>query len=172
MIKLIGALFIVFAGTMFGFFQAQQLIQRPKQIRQLIQALQRLETEIMYGHSPLPAALRSISTSLSEPLAALFGTAAEGLHAGRTDSAEESWRRAVSSMWGRTAMRNAERDIFLQLGTTLGRSDREDQGKHLRLAVHGLQSEEAAAAEEEKRYGSMWRSLGLLSGVLIVILMY
>ncbi|MNW14896.1 stage III sporulation protein SpoAB [compost metagenome] len=69
-------------------------------------------------------------------------------------------------------MKRTEREAFGQLGPILGISDRADQAKHLRLAVHVLQAEETAAAEEYRRYGAMWRSLGLLAGVLIVILMY
>jgi len=42
MLKLIGAICILFSGTMIGFYQALQLSRRPRQIRQLIQALQRL----------------------------------------------------------------------------------------------------------------------------------
>lgn len=172
MLKLAGAICIVFAGTMLGFFQALSLAQRPRQIRHLIQALQRLETEITYGFTPLPDALRSIAATLTGPLSAMLGQAADGLADGRGGTASESWQRAVEGCWNRTAMKSSERDIVRQLGFSLGQSGREDQTKHLRLAISQLQAEEASASDEQKRYGSMWRSLGLLAGVLIVILMY
>lgn len=172
MLKLAGAFCIVFAGTMLGFFQALSLSQRPRQIRQFIQVLQRLETEITYGFTPLPEALRSMAATLTGPLAAMLNQAAEGLAGGRGETARESWQRAVEDCWSRTAMKSSERDIVSQLGFSLGQSGREDQTKHLRLAISQLQAEEAAASDEQKRYGNMWRSLGLLAGVLIVILMY
>jgi stage III sporulation protein AB len=171
MVKLLGAILILFAGTMFGFYQALQLSRRPRQIRQLIQALQRLETEISYGLTPLPAALLTISRQISQPLSQIFHIAAEQLKAFGL-STEESWRYAIEAGWQDTAMKTAEQEVFQQLGLTLGLTDREDQIKHLRLTVSQLQAEEITAWEEQKRYEKMWKSLGLLSAALVVILMY
>jgi stage III sporulation protein AB len=171
MVKLIGAVLILFAGTMIGFYQALQLSRRPRQIRQLIQALQRLETEISYGLTPLPAALLTISRQISLPLSQIFLLAGEQLTSfGRTT--EESWRYAINIGWLDTAMQASEKEVFQQLGLTLGLTDREDQIKHLRLTVSQLQAEEMTAWEEQKRYEKMWKSLGLLSAALVVILMY
>jgi len=172
MLKLIGTLCILFSGTMFGFMQAMQLARRPRQIRQMIQALQRLETEILYGFTPLPDALRSISRPLSAPLAHMLCSAAERLSDSSGSSTEEIWREVLQSGWKHTSMKLTEQEALLQLGLTLGISDREDQIKHLRLTVGQLQAEESTAWEEQKRYEKMWKSLGLLTSALIVILMY
>ncbi len=59
-----------------------------------------------------------------------------------------------------------------QLGAKLGLTDRDDQVKHLRLAVNQLRGEEELAKDEQQRYERMWKSLGLLMGALVVILMY
>ncbi|MDF2921997.1 MAG: spoIIIAB [Paenibacillaceae bacterium] len=172
MIKLIGALCIICAGTLLGFYQALQLSARPRQIRQSLQGLQRLETEILYGFTPLSEAFVSVAGSLTGPVSTLFERAGAKLDNGEAGTVADSWRQAIDTCWANTAMKRTEREALLQLGSILGISDRADQAKHLRLAVSVLQAEEAAAAEDYRRYGSMWRSLGLLSGVLIVILMY
>jgi len=150
---------------------SQQYANRPRHIRTLIQALQRLETEITFGHTPLPEALRRIAGQTSEPVAEMFRRAAEELesHTART---ADAWQTSVRASWGRTAMKESEQDIVLQLGHSLGASDRLDQIKHLRLAMNQLQCEEENAAEEERRYAKMWRSLGMLGGALVVILMF
>jgi stage III sporulation protein AB len=69
-------------------------------------------------------------------------------------------------------MKLPEQEVMLQLGHVLGLSDRSDQVKHLRLAVSQLQAEEVDAREEQRKYEKMWKSLGVLIGGLIVILMY
>jgi stage III sporulation protein AB len=172
MVKLIGACLILFAGTMLGFYQALQFSRRPRQIRQLVQALQRLETEISYGFTPLPSALLTISRQIPAPLSQLFHQVGEQLTGSGDLTTEESWRLAIDSCWQHTAMKAAEKEAFLQLGLTLGITDREDQIKHLRLTASQLQTEELTAGEEQKRYEKMWKSLGLLSATLVVILMY
>lgn len=172
MIKLLGALCILFAGTLLGFYQALQLSRRPSQIRQLIQALQRLETEVMYGFTPLPDAFRAISKPLSAPLAKLFQLAADQLIGNKGFTTQESLQYAVSECWKHTSMKQSERDVVEQLGYSLGITDREDQIKHLRLAISHLHAEEATACDEQKRFEKMWKSLGLLSAALVVLLMY
>ncbi|RKN84706.1 stage III sporulation protein SpoIIIAB [Paenibacillus ginsengarvi] len=172
MLKLLGAMLILFAGTMIGFAKASVYARRPRQIRGLIQALQRLETEMAYGYTPLPEALQRISSQLEPQLAAMFRMAAEPLLSGEGKTAGESFRDAVHACLKQTALSSNEREILSQMSFTLGISDREDQTKHLRLAVSLLQAEEQTAWEDKRRYEKMWRSLGVLAGAFVVILMY
>lgn len=172
MLKLLGAALILFAATMFGFAKASAYAQRPRQIRSMVHALQRLETEMVYGFTPLPEALHRIANQLDGPLSGMFRKAAEPLSAGNGVTAGESWRNAVDASWKHTAMSSNEREILSQMSFTLGISDREDQAKHLRLAVQLLQAEEQTAWDEQKRYEKMWKSLGVLAGAFVVILMY
>jgi stage III sporulation protein AB len=53
----------------------------------------------------------------------------------------------------------------------LGSSERADQLKHVRLAMHQLQAEEAAARDEQMRFEKMCRSLGALGAALVVIVL-
>ncbi|PYI55063.1 stage III sporulation protein SpoIIIAB [Paenibacillus flagellatus] len=172
MLKLIGAVLILTAGTLIGFSKAAAFARRPRQIRQLVHALQRLETEMTYGFTPLPEALLRIAERLEPPLAVLLRTAAEPLRTSAGATVAESWREAIDACWKHTALQSNEREIWSQLGFTLGISDRDDQAKHLKLAVHMLQAEEQIAWDEQRRYEKMWRSLGVLAGAFVVILMY
>ena len=171
MLKLAGALFILLAGGLTGLHMSRQYTGRPRQIRQLIQALQRLETEISYGSTPLGDAFASIARQLSGPVAQLMEEAAKELAAETVDT-RQALERSAERCWQRTALRAAERDIWLHLGSILGVSDRDDQIRHLRLAMSQLKTEETAALEDERRYAPMWRSLGVLGGALIAILLY
>src|SRR5690606_21994606 len=139
MMKLLGALLIVLASTLFGFYRAQNFAQRPRQIRQLIHALKRLATEIHYGGTPLPDAMRKLALHCSNPLNRFFAAIADRLTHERTATVREVWHEQVRQIWGQTAMKAPEREALLELGTTLGVSDREDQLKHLELTQTLLQ---------------------------------
>ncbi|ULL15444.1 stage III sporulation protein AB [Paenibacillus sp. H1-7] len=172
MLKLIGAMMILLSATLFGFYQAQQYSRRPKQIADLIRSMQRLETEIVYGYTPLKEALEKVAKACAQPVNAIFRYSAEALDQSDARSVQSIWHQAVDEHWKHTSLKAGEQDIIRQLGFTLGLSDSTDQVKHLRLAIQQLQGELEGAQEERKRYESMWRSLGLLMGALIVILMY
>ncbi|WP_040951351.1 stage III sporulation protein SpoIIIAB [Gorillibacterium massiliense] len=173
MLKLLGAMIVILAGGLLGYYQSIHLARRPRQIRQLILALQRLETEVLYGASPLPEALLSVSRPLPDPLRSMFNAAGEEMSRHESDrTAADSWKKAMNEYWPRTSMKGPEQETMRQLGFSLGISDREDQIKHIRLATGQLLAEEKTAAEDGKRYGSMWRSLGVLGATLVVIIMY
>lgn len=172
MIKFIGAVLILAAAAMFGFVQALHYARRPKQIRQMIGALQRMETEIVYALTPLPEAMLTLSKQMPDPLSSLFQISAERLRDTFGTTTREIWQQTVREVWKRSSMKQPEQEIVLQLGNVLGITDRSDQIKHLRLAVSQLQTEEQESRDEQKRYETMWKSLGVLIGALIVILMY
>lgn len=72
MVKIIGAIFIISATTWVGFELAKHLSNRTKQLRMLKSALQSLDAEIMYGHTPLHEAARRISNQIAPPISKLF----------------------------------------------------------------------------------------------------
>lgn len=170
--KLFGALLIIIASTLIGFYRASQYAQRPKQIRLFIHSLHRLVTEIDYGGTPLPIALRKLAVQSREPVSGILQLAADRLQGEQAVSVQEAWHEAVQTKWGHTAMKAAEKEALLELGASLGVSDRQDQLKHLQLSISQLQHEEAASRDEQAQYEKLCRSLGLLSGALLVILIY
>lgn len=172
MLKLLGAVLIVLAGTLAGFKRAAQYAERPRNIRGLIAALQRLETEIQYGYTPLPEALRRIGTQSKEPLKAFFLTAAEEMCPPHNLSAEEAVRGSMEAHWNTASFKAGEKEIVRQLSCTLGTSDRPNQSTHIALALQQLKQEETAAREDQGKYEKVSQSLGLLLGALIVILIF
>lgn len=171
MIKLLGAVLILFAGTAIGFVQASGYVNRSKQLRHMIHALQRLETEIDYGQTALPDALVKCSDGIEAPVSTIFTKTAQLLSAEQELSMSEAWQQAIDEVWGATALRASEKEALLRMGSVLGMSASEDQLKHLQLAQLQLKNEEEQAREEQLRYANMWRSLGTLGAILIVILM-
>ena len=173
MLKWIGAAMILAAGTAFGFRQASRYARRPGELRQLAAALGTLESEIVYGASPLAEAMERVAGAFPPPVSRLFAEAAARMRDRREErTAGECWEEAVRAVWPETAMKDAEMSALLALSATLGATDKADQVKHLRFAVSKISAEEEAAREEAARYGRMWRSLGVLAAALIVILMY
>jgi len=173
MLKWIGASLILLAGTAFGFLQASRYERRPKELRHLGNALLTLETEIVYGVSPLPEAMSRIASSVPKPVSLLFADASARMRETAAErTAADSWSEAIHAVWPRLSLADSEKASLLALAPTLGLTDRDDQAKHLRLAAAQLRTEEETAREEQRRYEKMWKSLGALSAALVVILMY
>ena len=155
MIKWVGAILIVIATTWVGFEAAKHLSQRTRQLRQLKVALQSLEAEIMYGHTSLIVASQNISKQLPK---------------GHT-SVKGAWEESLQEIWRFTAFKQGEYEVLKQFGETLGQHDRVSQQKHIKLALSHLEREEVDAIDRQNRYEKMVKSLGVLSGLLLVILL-
>lgn len=170
MMKIIGAIFIIIATTWAGFEASRQLSERPKQLRLLKSALQSLEAEIMYGHTPLHEASRRLSTQISRPLSWFFESFAKKLTDTET-TVKDAWEESLKEIWKLTALKQGEFEIMKQFGETLGRHDRYSQQKQIMLTLSHLEREEADARERQAKYEKMVKSLGFLSGLLLIILL-
>jgi stage III sporulation protein AB len=170
MVKLLGAVIILLATTWTGFEAAKHLSERPRQLRQLKVALQSLEAEIMYGHLPLYDACMNISRQLKRPLAWFFEDFAKRLKNGELN-VRDAWHESLLDVKRFTAFRQGEIEILQQFGETLGQHDRASQQKHIFLALTHLEREEHDAREKQSKYEKMIKSLGFLSGLLLIILL-
>jgi stage III sporulation protein AB len=168
--KLLGAVFILLTTTYIGFSIAKKFSDRPKQIRHLKYALQTLEAEIMYGHVPLKEASFLLSKQVPNPIALIFSEFGRQLDKNFVH-VKEAWEGAISECRPETALKEQEIEILKQFGATLGQHDKEQQQKQIRLTLTHLEREESDAKDIQIRYEKMVKSLGVLSGLLLIVLL-
>ena len=167
--KLAGGLLVIGASTALGFLLAANFERRPRELSELITALGLLEMEITYGGTPLAEAFAGIAARTGRPAREIMLEAHRRLTGGAGVTAMEAWGRAVDAAWGATSLGPGDRITLLDFGASLGASDREDQVKHIRLAVERLRKAEAEARGDAVRLGRLWKNLGFLAGVMLVI---
>ncbi|MEC2075404.1 stage III sporulation protein SpoIIIAB [Metabacillus fastidiosus] len=170
MIKILGAVFILIATTWIGFEAARHLSERTRQLRQLKVALQSLEAEIMYAHTPLTVAAENLAKQMRKPLSPFFELFASKLKKGHT-SVKTAWDESIEEVLHLTAFKHGELEVLKQFGETLGQHDRLSQQKHIKLTLSHLEREEADAVDRQTRYERLVKSLGFLSGLLLIILL-
>lgn len=143
---------------------------RPKHIRQLKNALQILEAEIVYSHLPLKDAFYNISSQIPEPLKSFFNSLYVTLKAER-NSLYGVWDHQVAQLMKTSSLGANEAEILRQFGRTLGQHDVTQQQKHIQLAVYHLDRELENARDSQFKYSKMAKSLGILCGLFIVLLL-
>ncbi len=171
MLKFLGALIIIGTTSGIGWILAKQYSDRPRQLRQIRTALQSLESEIVYSLTPISEAAGTIAKQLPSPVKRMFANFAERLDEERS-TAEDAWAQTLEAFWPHTALKNTEKEILLQFGSTLGKHDSDNQTKQIRLTLSHLEREEQEAKDIQLKYEKMTKSLGFLSGVLLVLLLF
>lgn len=172
MIKLLGSAMVVAASGLGGIAVAGNYSRRPKELRSIRSALQMLETEISYGATHLQEALSLVAERCDKNVAYIFNKTAAELSARTGSTATQAWEKSINGYYRESALKAQDLSILRNLGSSLGISDREDQIKHLHLAMEQIGNESFRAEEEAARNVKLWSYLGFLSGFLAVIVLY
>src|SRR5690625_1647597 len=118
----IGALLFIGTTTWIGFEWSHRLTARPKHIRQLKNALQILEAEIVYSRLPLQDAFFNISGQIPAPTNAFFKSLYITMKKKR-NSLYDLWDSEVAELMKISSLGNNDAEILRQFGRTLGQHD-------------------------------------------------
>jgi stage III sporulation protein AB len=172
LIKIAGVLIIIISSSYIGFLIAGFYRDRPKQLRNLQAALHMLETEIIYFSTPLPDAMRKISRKCDARVSNVFKTVAEMLDKRQGYTAGECWEMAINSFYQNSSININDKEILISFAKYLGSTDKDNQLKNLKLTRELLHKQEEEAEEVRNRNEKIWRYIGVLTGVMIVLLIF
>ncbi|HLR01350.1 MAG TPA: stage III sporulation protein SpoIIIAB [Virgibacillus sp.] len=170
MFKIIGALCIIGSSSWIGWSWSRDLERRTVQIRQCINAVQMLESEMRYSQLTLQDAFQRLARRLPHPIYILFENLVKDLDDSK-GTLYTIWEKEVTNFLPITAMRQDEKEILLQFGQTLGQHDMVQQEKHIRLALSHLERVLQSAINDEYKYSKMGKSLGILTGIFFVLIL-
>lgn len=159
---------ILYGSSMVGFSIARNFAERPRQLHSLQTGVQMLLTEIVYAATPLALALEHISGTMDGCVAVFFKRIAQEINS--LQPARRAWEEGLIYLQHSSALLTPDIDALRALGDVIGISDREDQQRHLLLAARRLEALYQAALHEAARNERLWRYLGVLAGIVVVIL--
>lgn len=158
MLKLAGSVMIVLACTLAGYCKSLSLKNRHESIKKIIYSLHIMENEINYGKNSMNKILEKIGIM-------------NGLKFNIADAknAEEAFLSAINT--DKLAISKAEEDAVRNFSKSLGKTDSYVQLKNIKNTVRTLEILEKDAKEEYEKFGRMYRNIGILSGLMLVILL-
>lgn len=170
-LKLLGGLLIMAACSLYGIAASNKYSLRPKDLRKLRSAIQMLETEVIFGSTPLPVAFTNVASKVEGGIKSFFIKVSEALQSGWSYGLDNAWAAGIDSLIREACLTAADRELLMGFGKVLGCSDREDQKKHFELFYIQLKQHEDIAEEERRKNEKLYKSLGFLSGLVIFIVL-
>ncbi|MCR3922162.1 MAG: hypothetical protein NUK65_06560 [Firmicutes bacterium] len=171
-IKWMGAFLILGAAMMWGNLQAAKLRARTRQLEEFRLALRLLAAEVGYTATPLPRALEQVSKRLEiAGVKAFFSSVCRQLQECIIADASVAWLEAARLVRDRLNLTSRDWTVLARASAGLGGLGREDQLKQLAAAEAQLASHVADAAALCASGEKMWRYLGVLCGMAVVILL-
>lgn len=171
MLKIIGSILILTTCSYIGFFFGKQYNARFEQIRKLRSSLKLLETEISYSMNPLPEALSKVGSRTTGPVRTLYEHTSELLFKNLGLSMDEVWKIGLSKMAQDSSLKKEELDVLEDFGGGLGGSDRVEQLKNLHMVQEQLRVIESNAENDRNKYERMYKTLGVLAGAALVLIL-
>lgn len=170
MLKSVGLLFLFLGCLFFGLTQSMDLKKRLKLLTELRRTLKLLSGEIRCVHSPLPEAFVRVGKKVSEPYSGFLQAAAEGMEGEKKRPLGEIFQENQSLFLG-TALNKEDQEMILELGRQMGYLDITMQLQTLELFGEALEESINNAAEDYSKKAKMYRYLGVLTGLFLVMLL-
>ena len=168
--KLILGIVLTASTSLIGFALAADSAKRPRTLREIQALLQMFENEISYLSNLLSDAFKRLHDGTNSEAAILFKAAAENLSLSGV-TADEAWEKAVNENYSKLSLNKEDKAILMSFGKMLGNSDLEGQISNIKLISAQLKLQEAKAEEMKKKNEKMYRSLGVLSGLALTIIL-
>lgn len=165
--KLMGGGMIITATTIAGFLKARTLANRVDSLIRIKTALSVLESEISFSANSLKLAFLRIERTVDT--GGMFAEAGEAI-AGC--GVEQAWKQAVDNSRRRLSLTEHDAELLKTLAAELGMTDRENQIKNIRRVSALLDAASVQAQAEYTQTARLYRSGGILTGLLFIILLF
>jgi len=170
-IKFINSCVIITVSTIIGFELAKRYAIRVRELCAMQGALSRLETEILHFSSSLPEALIEIGKSIGGGTGKLFYLTGQTLIEKKNHTVADAWSSALEQLKTELCFAQEEIEILHRFGNQLGNSDKEGQARFIHLTLLQMQEEEKKARAIRDKNSRMYRTLGILCGIALTILL-
>lgn len=174
-IKLLGAGLVVAAGAGFGACPVRKMKERIKETECLYFCLLRLKSEIGHGIKTLPEAILSTvghgeirTPGTYERLLVLLGTRMKQGGNGYGTLLRECMKECFTE----SVITKEEQDAFFETFLLLGGADREKQVQVLEYYSEKVKLILTEEKQRRKERSYIYRSLGVLGGIFLAVILY
>lgn len=169
MIKLIGFIIILLSASKIGYEISEGYKNRTREIRSVITALSVLKNEISFKNCVLSDAFYYSSRVKNPFVSCMFKTISEELNKS-TDSLIKIYESYILKNKDKHSLSNNDTEILYDMFSKLGYGDTEEQINIISYAIRTFESNLKSSVENERKYVRLFRTGGVLAGILTAII--
>ncbi|KIR04023.1 Stage III sporulation protein AB [Lachnospiraceae bacterium TWA4] len=170
MVKYLGIFLASIACIALGFELSGDVQKRIRQLRLVKSALLMFRGEVEYASSSLEEAFSEISSRLESPISDFFKGVSN--HLSELDHKEfiEIWTKQLTNLKKKSCLEGEDIDILNQLGKQIGYLDVDMQIRVLDNSCQQIDERLHSLYEESKVSCKLYKSLGILSALCIIVI--
>ena len=165
-IKCFFLIMIFIIATLIGLTISKKYQSRVKELKEMQRALHIFEEKIKFTYEPIPDLFLEISEKTSKSISQIFEMASKNMN---TMSAGEAWEIALDN--SKTKLNNEDIEILKGLAKMLGKTDLDGQVNEIKLTEKFIDTKIKDAEIEKNKNEKLYRTLGITSGLGLVIVL-
>lgn len=164
--KLFILILIVIASSAIGILFSKKYFNREKEIKEMKTALNMFATKIKFTYEPIPNLFMEIANKIGGNVGNIFEFATNKM---KEETAGNAWETALKEV--PHSFNVEDQAVLKNLSKMLGQTDLEGQLSEIEIVNQFLTSQLENAGEERRKNEKMYRTLGLVAGLTIAIIL-
>ncbi len=170
--KLLCGIVIILGFTYCGLSYGEKLKRRVTQLAEICDGLTLLEFNIRYMNYPIVEAFYNMGQSCNGVIGGIFKRSSQILAGNTGNTPGEAFLKAVNENISNLMLTNDEIHILKSFSKTLGEGDREMEISNIKTAKARLAASMSQAEEEIGKKVKIGRSMGVMLGLFVVIVLF
>lgn len=165
-IKIIIYSFIFLSCSLIGILISKKYVNRVNELREFKNALNMFKTKIRYTYEPIPQIFAEISENIDSNISTVFKTASDKMD---VCAAGEAWDLALKLE--ELSIDEEDINVLKNMSRLLGKTDLQGQLNQIEMTSDFLDKQIRKAENQKDKNEKMYRTLGMLIGMAIVIIL-
>lgn len=170
MIKWIGAVLVMVSAYAIGSILAGQIKERERWLKEIKVTLFLLQGELEYHQMPFPEALQLVGERHGGNLKQFLCGLSEELKKKEGSSLQQLWREHTKRFFKSSCLTKEEKEEFAELGVYFMEADRVARKNAIEFYLNRLEEEIVQLRETGADKAYLYRMLGMLGGMFLLIL--
>ena len=172
LLRVVGAAAVMIGSVGLGLYYAAKEGFRVQDLLEFKKALLILSSEIEYMRSPLAVACANIAKRTDFGAQRLFEHFSNALSSGEGETAYQLWITSMEVTKEKAFLAQEDWAVIEGFGKTLGYLDKHMQQNAITYAVSYIDEKAATIQAQSDKNKRMYRSLGVIGGLLITIILW
>lgn len=165
-LKMILGLAVIICSSRIGILLSKKYVYRLDELDEIKNNFQIIENKIKYTYEPLEEIFLEIGEISSFGVRELFERTAKNI---KLKGAEQAWKEEIKNT--ELSLKKTDKNILREFGNLLGKTNKEGQVNQIKFVNTLLDRQIEKAREEKAKNEIVYKKLGLILGVGIVIIL-
>ncbi len=154
-------------STAIGFLISKSYQNRVIELKEFKNILNIMKTKIKFTYEPLAEIFKQIAKENQTSIEKIFGQMANQL---TYNQAKDVWEDCIQN--ADISIKQEDKDILKKLGRLLGQTDVDGQISEIEVTESFLDMQIEKAEEEKKKNQKIYKTLGVVAGLVFVIILF